>query len=304
MSERVIDRPHSRAKYVIEKCRCAVCREGHRKYEQNRRRQRAYGRASYVNAEPARAHVRALQSAGMGWHRIAAFAGVHNSVVSKLLYGDRSRGMEPSKRVRPATAAKLLAVTAGLDVLGATVLFDATGTHRRLRALVTIGWSQAKLAARLSMEPGNFGKTIRSLRVQAVTARAVRALYDELWTVAPPEDDHRERISVSRAKNYARAHGWLPPMAWDDDQIDDPDAEPFANQDGTDVVDEVAVERCLSGRPVGRPLTPSERVLVAAKVRERGHGATRLAALLQCSGATANRLMEAAQAATATAVPA
>jgi hypothetical protein len=219
-------RPHGRAKYVVEKCRCHTCRTDARAYERNRRRQRAYGRQAYVDAEPVREHVRQLQAAGLGWKRIAALAGLDHSVVWKLIYGDRSRFDGPSKRIRPATAEKILAVRATLDNLGDTVPVDATGTRRRLEALVAIGWSKSKLADRLGMLPSNFGGVMQRGQLHAATVRAVRKLYDELWNVRPPEETHRDKISASRARRYAREHGFAPPLAWDDDQIDDPDARP------------------------------------------------------------------------------
>ena len=219
-------RPHGRAKYVIEKCRCEICRSAARAYERKRRRQLAYGRLPYVDAEPVRQHVRALQVAGLGWKRIAAMAGVTTSVVWKLLYGDPARGMAPSKRVRPATAEKILAVQASIDNLAPGLPIDATGTRRRVHALVACGWSQKKLGERIGLTAANFHASITGELVTVDTARKVRALYDQLWNEPPPEQTHREKIAASRARNLARARGWAPPLAWDDDLIDDPAATP------------------------------------------------------------------------------
>lgn len=220
------ERPHGRVKYVVEKCRCDVCRADSTAYENNRARQLAYGRwQPYVDAEPVRAHVRQLQAGGLGSKHLAVVSGVPHGAISKLIYGDYG-GSPPSKRIRAATAAKLLAVTATLDNLGATVKVDATGTRRRLQALVAIGWSQSKLAARLGMQPGNFGKTLKSEKVNAATARAVRDLYDELWQTLPPREEHRDKIAFNRARNHAKRHGWAPPLAWDDDTIDNPSSQP------------------------------------------------------------------------------
>lgn len=36
----------------------------------------------------------------------------------------------------------------------------------------------------------------------------------------------REKIAAARARNYAWANGWAPPLAWDDDVIDLPDGKP------------------------------------------------------------------------------
>ncbi|MFE9372292.1 hypothetical protein ACFYM2_21330 [Streptomyces sp. NPDC006711] len=221
----------TRAKYVVERCRCEPCKTANRQAENDRYRQQAYGRwQPYIDARPVRAHVQMLMDYGMGWKRIAAMAGVGRGTVEKLLYGAAHRGMEPSKRVRPETAAKLLAIRPEGDRLGGAVPVDSTGTHRRLQALVAAGWPQAQLAARLGMERANFGASMRSAKVLAATERAVRRLYDELWR-ADPRDHGVGNQAYSRARNHAVGRSWAPVGAWDDDTIDDPAAKP---QTGTE----------------------------------------------------------------------
>jgi len=146
--------------------------------------------------------------------------------MSRLLYGDSGRGSAPSKRVRAATATAILAIEPDLDVLGSTVPVDPTGTRRRIQALVALGWSFSNIADGVNVLPNNLGTTMRSPRVRAGTARAVRALYDQLWDQAPPENTHSEKLSASRARNRAKAADWAPPMAWNDHEIDDPKAKP------------------------------------------------------------------------------
>ena len=226
--------PHgNRVRYVIDKCRCRPCRDSVRAYEQARGRARAYGKVAYVPADPVRAHVRALQAQGMGWKRIARAAGINDSVMWKLIYGDPSRPQAPSKRVRPATEAAILSVTLNL---GATVGVPSVGTRRRLQALVAIGWSQRKLAARLGMTPANFGKVIHgntTPNVTVATQKAVVALYDQLWNQPPPHAEWRDHIAYSRALNHAVGYDWFVPLAWDEDDIDDPDAQPDRGQSET-----------------------------------------------------------------------
>ena len=213
----------TRNAYVVDRCRCRPCRDAANAYERRRAKDRAYGRQAYVDAQPAREHVERLQAEGMGWKRIARAAGIETSVVWKLLYGDPARGQAPTKRVRPATAEKLLAVTLDLAP-GAKV--DSTGTTRRLQALVAMGWSQSELARRLGMLASNLGPIVHGRRgVTQATADAVRALYDELWsTPAPPSGRHG--AVPTKTRNYAARMGWVSPLAWDDDTIDDPDATP------------------------------------------------------------------------------
>ena len=207
-------------------CHCKACTAANTAYIANRERQRIYGRwQPYVDAQPARDHLSALSAAGVGRRRAAALSGVPDSVLSRILYGGPG-DRPPAARIRSETEAKILAVVAGLDTLGNRAIIDATGSQRRLQALVAVGYSQASLGARLNITPQNFGTTMRTERITAATARAIRGLYDQLWNVPPDESTHRARIAASRARNTALRNGWPPPMAWDDDEIDDPHAGP------------------------------------------------------------------------------
>ncbi len=207
-------------------CRCTPCSRANRDAENHRTRMKLYGRwEPYVDAAPSREHIRMLGEAGIGWKRVAELSGLPVSVISKLLYGGPG-GRPPTRRVRPDTAAAILAVEPATANLGGKAPVDATATLRRLQALVAIGWSQAQLASRLGMLPGNFGMLMKRGQVTAATERAAATLYDELWDTAPPESTHHEKIAASRARNHARARDWPPPMAWDDDTIADPAATP------------------------------------------------------------------------------
>jgi len=227
-------RPHgTRARYVLGPgpgkgpgCRCDDCRAANRAAASHRDLQILYGRwQPYVDAEPAREHLRALSAAGIGWKRAAELAGLSTGAVSKLLYGGPG-DRPPSRRIRPETAAAILAVKPSAGQLAPGALTGITGTRRRLQALVATGWSQARLAGELRLTGANFGAMMRCDQVTAGTARAVSELYDQLWDQPPPEHDQRTRIAASRARNHAADRGWVPPLAWDDDIIDDPDGRP------------------------------------------------------------------------------
>jgi anti-sigma regulatory factor (Ser/Thr protein kinase) len=229
-------------------CRCPDCAAANRQDAARRSRLQAYGQwEPYVDAEPVRAHLRALSRAGIGWKRAAQLSGISSGAVSKLLFGGPG-DRKPAMRVRPQTASAILAIPVTPASLSAGSLVPAAGARRRLQALVAIGWSQSQLAARLSMQPSNFGSLMTREHVRSGTARAVQHLYDQLWNRPPAEADRRSRISASRARGYAEAHGWPPPLAWDDDLIDDPAATPapgWERRDGrlrrsADIAEDVA----------------------------------------------------------------
>lgn len=221
------DRKHGAyVKYKLDACRCYPCCFAASAYRHNRERAIAYGTwHPYVDAEPARQHVRDLMQFGIGWKRIAALSGVPTGVMSKLLYGHPQRNMAPSKQIRPKNAAALLTVEPTLDNLGTAVPIDSTGTHRRLQALLAAGWPKAQLAKRLDMLPTNFGDVLTREQVTVGTARKARSVYDQLWR-ADPREHGVDNQAYSRARNQATANNWAPVGAWDDDTIDDPAAFP------------------------------------------------------------------------------
>ncbi|SDD43005.1 hypothetical protein [Auraticoccus monumenti] len=221
----------TRLAYVLDKCRCRPCRDAVRVYESARSRRIAYGRpGSLVDADPVRAHLKDLSAQGMGWKRAAAAAGVANGTVYAILYGkllsqpDHPEHRPPRKRVRRDIAEKLLAVQV---TLAAGALVDGTGTRRRLQALVAIGWSMSELGRRLGWQPANAWKLVTGEgQVTHHTAAGVRALYDELWNQPVTGSDRATKTSATRASQLAGRNGWLPPLAWDDDLIDDPASTP------------------------------------------------------------------------------
>ena len=209
----------TRACYVHDHCRCYPCGAANNNYAADLNRQTAYGRSNLVDAEPVRRHVRELGARGMGWKQVAQRAQMSSGAMSKLLWGKRRPDgtRTPTQRVQAETAQRILAVQLEL---ADHALIDSTGTVRRIRALIAIGWTQAHLAARLGVTPQNFWFASGARpQVTAVTARAVRALYDELSMTPAPDGP-----GASRARQYAAARRWVPPLAWDDDRIDDPAA--------------------------------------------------------------------------------
>lgn len=199
--------PHGdRNRYVLDQCRCDACRKAATAYERMRIRQSAYGRwQPYVDAEPARQHVRALMVTGLGWQRVARLAGVSTGGVSKLLYGAGDRNMAPSKRIRPETARRLLAVTG--DSKADAALTPARPTWRLIEGLVALGYSKVWIAVQIGQQ--------RALQldrdfVLIRTARNVEQLAERVGDTPGP--------SV-RARHYAVARGWLVPAYGTDEEI-------------------------------------------------------------------------------------
>jgi transcriptional regulator with XRE-family HTH domain len=126
-------------------------------------------------------------------------------------------------------------------------LADAAGTRRRVEALTYGGWSLTRLAGRLGWSRQVLQHKMRSAHVSSASAAKVRALYDELWDQAPPEGTKDEKRAATMARRYARDHGWVPPLAWDDDDLDDPAAVPVPGWDKTPVADAIRQAREQAG---------------------------------------------------------
>jgi len=83
---------------------------------------------------------------------------------------------------------------------------------------MAIGWPSRILTTRLGMAEHGSVLDIanhNNATIRRATADNVRRVYDELWDKPGPS-----RISAQRAAK----RGWVPPLAWDDDTIDDPAA--------------------------------------------------------------------------------
>jgi hypothetical protein len=104
-----------------------------------------------------------------------------------------------------------------LAARGVTLTVPATGTVRRVRALMRLGWT----AARIGEQTGQSGASVQRLsmacrpRVNLATQRRVRAAYGVLSGSHGPS---------ARTAGRAERAGWEPPLAWD--AIDDPAEKP------------------------------------------------------------------------------
>lgn len=203
-------------------CRCTPCTLAYRHYSKRSAYRTATGTHTYVDAERSRQHTQMLLDT-LTVGQIQERSGVNRTAI-RVLIGDWP-GKPPTKRVTRKTEAALLAVSpdrVGDEKHG---LVDATGTVRRLRALTALGWNRKFLTARL----GASSRTTWLLAlhpeenplVKVATRDAVRELYDELSMQPAPNGP-----TATRIRSIARRHGWAPPLAWDDETIDDPAATP------------------------------------------------------------------------------
>lgn len=220
------DRPHGYARYKLDGCRCYPCSTAVSDYNERRLREMAYGTwRPWAPAQPVREHIELLRGCGMGLRAIAAAAAVDRKRLQAITTGRPERGTGPQEKVRPALLAAVLAVEPTLENMAPHTVVAATGTHRRLQALVVGGWPKRQLGHRIGWTEANLVALLKQPRTLARTALLVRDLYDQLWKQDPLE--HGVLLhDVNRARNLAASRNWAPVGAWDDDTIDDPAAFP------------------------------------------------------------------------------
>lgn len=162
------------------------------------------------------------------------------------------------------------------------------GTRRRIRALTAIGWPYQELAVRLGVTWSGASQLARRPESTPVTPRirdAIAALYEELSMVPGPS---------LRARTWAAKRNWAPPLAWDDDTIDDPEARPSTAPPAPEDArhDELAVRLACSGHIPYRRLRPVERGAAVRRLHAQGLTDHEIAAALHAEFLTVQKRRE------------
>ena len=197
------------------KCRCDLCMTTVHRYDKKRRLNAHQGLTSRVDTTEVKAHLQRLVDAGLSLGQIARATGgvVTETQVRRLLHGHA--GKPVTWAYRPSVEA-LLAVTYR-TASAQQAITSSLGTQRRIEALKYMGYGTVDLARLLDVTDEAVHAYSRRKRILVSTARRVRELYDKYSLVPGPNE-------AARWKAY-RA-GAVSPMAWDDEDMDDPDAEP------------------------------------------------------------------------------
>lgn len=242
-------------------------------------RDRAAGRRRYLDASATRAHLAHFVEAGAPLKALARATGLSDTAVKAILDGDHTT-------VQATTAARVNRLTlTRLYSDQATGHLPRLGAARRVQALLAIGWRHQDLAAagatgtpRILNCPGHL--------VTATTWRQVRDVYDQLCMTHGPSATTRQT---------ARARGYPPPLAWDDQTIDDPRAEPAhaAQPRACSAIDPVAVDRAIHDPTTPVELNEAERLAVIRAMSERGATDTTIGTRTGTSPRTVLRLRQA-----------
>jgi hypothetical protein len=116
-------------------------------------------------------------------------------------------------------------------------LVDASGSRRRVRALLALGWTNLEVAeacGRTTREWAHYIATSDG-RIREDIARDVAAAYERM-SMTLPEGKYR-----NRGRTLARRKGWLPPLAWDDIDTDpEPTGWQYAAPDRAEQIADLA----------------------------------------------------------------
>lgn len=166
---------------------------------------------------------------GIPMYRIAPIIGTWDSNLWRIMAKQRS----PSR----ATYEAIMAVPWDFTMDQAMAvgrrggaLVDPTGTARRLQALNAIGFSYAWIGERLGsrgmgVHYSSIARGARSAKQGVLweTAKDIRELY-ETYSNDDPLKHGIRLASVNKLKIECQRKGYAPPICWDADTIDDPNA--------------------------------------------------------------------------------
>jgi transcriptional regulator with XRE-family HTH domain len=270
--------------YTGHACRCRKCAAASVQRKTRLNKAKAFGRytPTHIDPAPARAYALRLLEGGYTEASLARAAGLHYSQIDELIHGTRrTHKRTPISRVLASNAQKILSIEPVNGHRLPHTIVPATGTARRIQALMVLGWSQSQIAGRVGMTKQTISQIIRSEFVRWHTHEAVAALYEQMWNRTPPADTPHQKTHTARARNYAAARRWLPPMAWDDI---DTDVTPPTPELDDDFVDEVLVEIAMAGEHVR--LTIRERETAIARLNRGRFNDHQIAALLHVNERT------------------
>lgn len=186
------------------------------RYHKQWRLDRARGIPRTVDATRTRQHIEHLLAQGVTGRAIGEAAGLSPTLVGRLT-------SHQQRTVKASTQRAVLAVTLDRIVTRQRQQghVPAIGSRRRIQALMANGWRHADITAALAAAGVRTHSQLVLLQagdlLQRKTADAVATVYDQLWDKRGPS-----QWTASRAL----AAGYAPPLAWDDDSIDDPNARP------------------------------------------------------------------------------
>lgn len=210
--------------YTNYGCRFPACVERKRAWARQRDRElRAGTWQPRIDATPVREHIEQLAAEGITLGAIARAAGVERESIV-----DFTRKRRPGRGLRhdtsPETAARILSLTPDTITPGRV---DATGTHRRIQALIAAGWPLLHIGRQLGVNEQRPEQILRQTRTIAATRDAFANGYERIAGLRP-EKHGVPAVKARYSRERAKGMHWPTPRYWASrmDVIDDPDFTP------------------------------------------------------------------------------
>jgi hypothetical protein len=130
----------------------------------------------------------------------------------------------------------VMAIKPEIPVGKASARVNAIGSERRVQGLAATGFPVTWQAHQIGSHSTTFNLLPLGRRdfVYYSTAYKIRCLYEKLEMETDPTLHGIPLASVRLTKTYAARKGFIPPIFWDYDAIDDPDGFPdYTGQCGT-----------------------------------------------------------------------
>jgi transcriptional regulator with XRE-family HTH domain len=183
-----------------------------------------YRRENPLSVEACVNRVKELRAAGYSLRTVSILSGVNLETIGKF-----ARDEHQGKVIR-FTQERIMSVPfpEGLHLMSPrhAALVCGVGTMRRLRALAVAGYSFTELGEALGVTASAVSYWARGdYQVTAVTAARVKKLFDELQMIPGNNKTVTDR---------ALRKGWIAALAWDEDDMDNPNARPHTAKSGPD----------------------------------------------------------------------
>jgi hypothetical protein len=198
--------------YQYHGCKCDPCKDAMGRYRKRLDFEHASGLSRRVPVAPIREHTQRLIDAGATPTSIAKYSGgaVTHVQVTRILDGSTSAYLFPK------CAQALLAIEPG-EALAGFRMVNGIGCKRRVNALHALGFTKDDIGAAV----GFTGYYVQDLcahdQIQARSLDVIKRAYEILSSGSGTSDLQRWR---------AVREEWAPPMAWEDEDLDNPAAEP------------------------------------------------------------------------------
>lgn len=191
--------------YVAWRCRCEACTNANRRRANQYKMRKLNGVQVWGDIDAVHDHIEMLKSSGISYYAIAKAVGYKNK--------GQIYAIAIADRITAAAAIRILATT--IEDLDDRSFVPALGTMRRLRALGRFGYSTPAIATAIGFDEVTLRKIRngRQRRTRRWVVNAVTAYYRANADRPGP---------CNRSRLYAERRRWLPPMAWDDEDFDDP----------------------------------------------------------------------------------